>query len=343
MHELQNVLYIQTQGSVLHLENDTVRVAVERETKLRAPLLRLGGIVMFGQVTVTPFLVHRCAEDGRSLVWLDRNGRFKARVEGEVRGNVLLRRAQHLALSDVERPWRISRQIVAGKIQNSRQVLLRAARETANVQDHAVLSDAAGRLGTVLERLGTTEDLGGVRGAEGEAARKYFEAFGNMIRADREYFTPHGRTRRPPLDRTNSLLSFLYALVRAECESALEGVGLDPQVGYLHVLRPGRPALALDLMEELRPVLADRLAITLINRQQVKTEDFEEMPGGAVSLTEEGRKTVLVAYQRRKAEEVQHRVLKQKVPLGLVPHVQARLLARYLREDVKNYLPFLYR
>ncbi len=343
MHELQNVLYIQTQGSVLHLENDTVRVAVERETKLRAPLLRLGGIVMFGQVTVTPFLVHRCAEDGRSLVWLDRDGRFKARVEGEVRGNVLLRRAQHLALSDVERPWRISRQIVAGKIQNSRQVLLRAARETANVQDHAVLSDAAGRLGTVLERLGTTEDLGGVRGAEGEAARKYFEAFGNMIRADREYFTPHGRTRRPPLDRTNSLLSFLYALMRAECESALEGVGLDPQVGYLHVLRPGRPALALDLMEELRPVLADRLAITLINRQQVKTEDFEEMPGGAVSLTEEGRKTVLVAYQRRKAEEVQHRVLKQKVPLGLVPHVQARLLARYLREDVKNYLPFLYR
>ncbi len=343
MHELQNVLYIQTQGSVLHLENDTVRVAVERETKLRVPLLRLGGIVMFGQVTVTPFLVHRCAEDGRSLVWLDRDGRFKARVEGEVRGNVLLRRAQHLALSDVERPWRISRQIVAGKIQNSRQVLLRAARETANVQDHAVLSDAAGRLGTVLERLGTTEDLGGVRGAEGEAARKYFEAFGNMIRADREYFTPHGRTRRPPLDRTNSLLSFLYALVRAECESALEGVGLDPQVGYLHVLRPGRPALALDLMEELRPVLADRLAITLINRQQVKTEDFEEMPGGAVSLTEEGRKTVLVAYQRRKAEEVQHRVLKQKVPLGLVPHVQARLLARYLREDVKNYLPFLYR
>ncbi len=343
MHELLNVLYVMTQGAVLHLDHDTVRVEVERETKLRAPLLRLSGIVAFGQVTVTPFLIQRCAEDGRSLVWLNRNGRFKARVEGQTRGNVLLRRAQHLALSDGERPWRISRQIVAGKIQNSRQVLLRAARETAVVDDYVALSEGADRLARVLERLRGCENLDTVRGAEGEAARAYFRVFGCMVRGDRESFTLHGRTRRPPRDRINSVLSFLYALVRAECNSALEGVGLDPQVGFLHTLRPGRPALALDLMEELRPVMADRLALTLVNRKQLKAEHFEEMPGGAVQMTEDGRRAVITAYQRRKEEEIEHRALKQKVPLGLVPHVQARLLARHLRGDLKDYPPFLYR
>ena len=343
MHELLNVLYVQTQGAVLHLEHDTVRVEVERETRLRAPLLRLGGIVVFGQVTVTPFLIQRCAEDGRSLVWLNRHGRFKARVEGPTRGNVLLRRAQHLALSDAERPWLIARQIVAAKVQNSRQVLLRAAREAGEADDAAALAETAQRLATILERLRETRDLETVRGAEGEAARAYFGVFGRMVRADRASFSPDGRTRRPPRDRTNAVLSFLYALVRAECASALEGVGLDPQVGFLHALRPGRPALALDLMEEFRPVLADRLALTLVNRRQLKAEHFETTPGGAVHLTEEGRKTVIVAYQRRKEETVEHRVVKQKVPLGLIPHVQARLLARHLRGDLKVYPPFLYR
>lgn len=343
MRELLNVLYVQTQGAMLHLDHDTVRVEVDRETKLRAPLLRLSGIVMFGQVTISPFLVHRCAEDGRSLVWLTQYGRFKARVEGPTRGNVLLRRAQHLALLDPERPWAIARQIVAAKIQNSRQVLLRAARESADAEDQAALSEAAARLADVLARLRDAQDLDAVRGAEGEAARTYFGVFGYMVRGDRAHFNPEGRTRRPPRDRINSLLSFLYALLRGECASALEGVGLDPQVGYLHALRPGRPALALDLMEEFRPVIADRLAITLVNRRQLKAEDFEGTPGGAVRLTEEGRRTVLVAYQRRKEEEVQHRALRQKVPIGLLPHVQARLLARHLRGDLKDYPPLLYR
>lgn len=343
MHELLNVLYVQTQGAMLHLEHDTVRVVVEHETRLRAPLLRLGGIVMFGQVSISPFLIQRCAEDGRSLVWLDRNGRFKARVEGRTRGNVLLRRAQHLALSEPDWPWRIARQIVAAKIQNSRQVLLRAAREATVESDRLALTQVAEQLSGILERLKTTHDLNMVRGAEGEAARAYFGAFGNMVRSDRASFGPDGRTRRPPRDRTNSVLSFLYAIVRAECSTALEGVGLDPQVGYLHTLRPGRPALALDLMEEFRPILADRLAITLVNRRQLKAEHFETTPGGAVSLTDDGRRAVIVAYQRRKEEELQHRVLKQKLPLGLVPHVQARLLARHLRGDLKDYPPFLYR
>lgn len=343
MHELLNVLYVQTQGTVLHLDHDTVRVAVEGETVLRTPLLRLSGIVTFGQVSITPFLIQRCAEDGRSLVWLDRNGRFKARLEGKTRGNVLLRRVQHLALSDPQQPCNISRQIVAAKIQNSRQVLLRAAREATIEDDSIALAGAAERLERILARLRETTNLDTVRGAEGEAARAYFGVFGYMVRTDRVSFTLHGRTRRPPRDRVNSVLSFLYALVRSECTSALEGVGLDPQVGYLHTLRPGRPALALDLMEELRPVIADRLALTLVNRRQLKAEHFEQTPGGAVSLTEDGRRAVIVAYQRRKEEEVEHRVLKQKLPLGLVPHVQARLLARHLRGDLKDYPPFLYR
>jgi len=343
MHELLNVLYVQTQGAVLHLEHDTVRVSVDGETKLRAPLLRLGGIVVFGQVTLTPFLIQRCAEDGRSLVWLNRNGRFKARVEGPTRGNVLLRRAQHLALSDRDRTSQIARQIVAAKIQNSRQVLLRAARDLADIDSASPLAMAAEYLARILAQLRTTRGLDEIRGAEGEAARTYFGVFGHMIRGDRPEFILDGRTRRPPRDRANAVLSFLYALVRGECASALEGVGLDPQVGYLHALRPGRPALALDLMEEFRPVLADRLAVTLINRRQLRPEHFENAPGGAVLLTEEGRKTVIVAYQKRKEEEIQHRVLKQRLPIGLAPHVQARLLARHLRNDLKAYPPFLYR
>jgi CRISPR-associated protein Cas1 len=328
---------------MLHLDHDTVRVEVERETRMRVPLSRLSGIVIFGQVTLSPFLIERCAEDGRNLVWLDRNGRFKARVEGRLQGNVLLRRAQHLALSDQQRTFAISRQIVAAKIQNSRQVLLRAARETDEESARSSLSDAAHRLGVILEGLRELNDLDQVRGAEGDAARTYFGVFGWMVRGDRENFSFDGRTRRPPRDRVNAVLSFLYALVGAECAAAVEGVGLDPQVGYLHALRPGRPALALDLMEEFRPILADRLAITLINRKQLSAQSFEFLPGGAVRLTESGRREVLKAFQERKAEELQHRLLKQKLPLGLVPHVQARLLARHLRGDLADYPPFFYR
>jgi CRISPR-associated protein Cas1 len=343
MHELLNTLYVQTQGAYLNLDHETVRVEVERETRLRAPLIRLSAIVMLGQVSISPFLIQRCAEDGRSLVWLDRRGRFKARVEGQTRGNVLLRRAQHLAMSDPERTCRIARQIVAAKIQNSRQVLLRAAREATDEADCSPLREAAEQMAGILGRVKDIRDVNVLRGAEGEAARAYFGVFGHMVRTDRPSFAPDGRTRRPPRDRTNAVLSFLYALVRAECSSALEGVGLDPQVGYLHSLRPGRPALALDLMEEFRPVVADRLAITLVNRRQLQAEHFEELPGGAVQLTDDGRKTVIVAYQKRKEEEVPHRVLKQKLPMGLVPHVQARLLARHLRGDLKEYLPYVTR
>jgi CRISP-associated protein Cas1 len=342
MHELLNVLYVLTQGAVLNLDHDTVRVSIEGETRLRAPLMRLGGIVVAGNVTITPFLIHRCADDGRSITWLTRTGRFKARLDGAVRGNVLLRRQQHLALSSSEWTTDLARQFVAAKIHNTRHVLMRSAREQApGSEADLALRASADRQAGILARLKQITDIDQIRGAEGEAARSYFDVFGHMVRAEAEAFVPGGRSKRPPRDRTNALLSFLYALVRSECASACEGVGLDPQVGFLHVLRPGRPALALDLMEELRPVLADRLALTLVNRRQLKPGDFESTPGGAVSLTDEGRKAVIQAYQARKEEEVTHGILGRRIPRGLIPHIQARLLARHLRGDIAHYPPFI--
>ena len=343
MNELLNVLYDQTQGAVLHLDHDTVRIAVEGDTKLRVPLIRLQGIVVFGQVTLTPFLIHRCADDGRELVWMTGYGRFKAQLAGAVTGNVLLRRAQHLALSDAQRTLALARQFVASKLQNSRIQLLRSARDARADIDQEALNGAANDLIPILERLPDCADLNQLRGAEGEAARIYFSVFQNMIRASRAVYPFRGRSRRPPQDNVNAVLSFLYSLITGECVAALSGVGLDPQVGFLHVLRPGRPAFALDLSEELRAAFADRLALTLINRGQLQAKHFESVPGGGVYLTEDGRRVVLAAYQERKEVEIEHRVLKQKIPLGLVPHIQARLIARYLRGDLEHYIPFVYR
>ena len=343
MHELLNTLYVTTQGTVLRLEHDTVRVLVDRETRARLPLVRLQAVVAIGRVTVTTPLIHRCAVDGRSVVWLTRHGRFRARLTGGVVGNVMLRRAQHEALNDSAQVLLLARQCVAGKVQNARSLLLRAARDSTDAVDEAQLRAAAARLGALLGAIRESADLDTLRGLEGNAARAYFVAFVRMVRADRRAFAPSGRTRRPPRDRANALLSFCYALLRAECEAALEGVGLDPQVGYLHALRPGRPALALDLMEELRPAVVDRLALRIINRRQIRAEHFDETPGGAVNLTEAGRRATLAAYQKNKERATPHRLLKDRVPVGLIPHVQARLLARHLRGDLKHYLPHVMR
>jgi CRISPR-associated protein Cas1 len=274
---------------------------------------------------------------------LDRNGRFKCRVEGPVSGNVLLRLAQYQAASDPLKPAVVARNIVAAKIQNARQVVLRAGREADDAEDAALLGEAAARLAEALPRLAENTDLNQIRGIEGDAARAYFEVFTRMIRQSRDAFRLDQRSRRPPRDPVNALLSFLYALLLNDCVAGAEGVGLDPQVGFLHALRSGRPALGLDLMEELRPVLADRLVLTLINRQQVAPGDFVARPGGAVHLTDEARKTVIIAFQKRKQDAVEHPMLRQQVPLGLLPHVQARLLARHLRGDIEEYVPFFYR
>lgn len=338
-----NTLFVQTQLAYLHLDHDTVRVEVERETRLRVPLLQVESIVCFGDVLISPALLHRCADDGRAVVWLARNGRFKGRLAGPTGGNVLLRRAQHLALSDPARRLAIGRNLCAGKLRNARHVLLRGAREATDALEGEILRGAAAAHEAAVRRLPERADLDLVRGDEGEAAANYFAAFPLLVRQRRDLFGFAGRSRRPPRDRINALLSFLYTLLRADCVAALEGVGLDPQVGFFHALRPGRPALALDLMEELRPVVADRLALSLVNRGQLGEADFEPHPGGGVYLSEPGRRTVLVAWQERKQEEVEHRLLGERVALGLVPHLQARLLARHLRDDLAAYPPWLAR
>ena len=347
--QLLNTLYVTLADSYLRLDNDTLRVEVERETKLRVPLHHLQAVVCFGHIGLSAPLMHRLAEGGITLVLLDDNGRFKARLEGAVSGNVLLRKAQHERAADGAFTLKLARACVAGKIRNSRQVLLRGAREAKSEDDAAALQRGADDLAASLRALPGATDLDILRGLEGEAARQYFARLPRLVRTDaREHFTMDGRTRRPPRDRFNALLSFLYAMWMNDCRSALEAAGLDPQVGFLHALRPGRAALALDLMEEFRP-FADRLALTLINRDQIDADGFDLREGGAVSLQGDARKTVVVAYQERKQEVITHPLLKEPIALGLVPLLQARLMARAIRgeSDIEGaecgYVPFLYK
>ncbi|HEU4458751.1 MAG TPA: type I-C CRISPR-associated endonuclease Cas1c [Methylibium sp.] len=345
--ELLNTLYVTTPGSYLRLDNDTLRIEVEQETRLRVPLHHLQAVACFGHVNLSAPLMHRLAEAAIALVLLDEHGRFKARLEGPTSGNVLLRRAQHRLAADAAASLPVARAFVAGKLRNTRSVMQRAAREAKQPDDAANLTRAADDLAASLRAVPAAATLDALRGVEGEAARQYFARLGLVVRADlREPFAMDGRSRRPPRNRLNALLSFLYSMWMNDCRSALEAAGLDPQVGLLHALRPGRAALALDLMEEFRPI-ADRLALTLINRAQLGPEDFTLHDGGAVSLATAGRKAVLVAFQARKQEEISHPLLAQPMPLGLVPLVQARLLARVVRGDVDAdgaaacYVPFL--
>ena len=339
--QLLNTLYVTLPDAWLRLDNDTLRIEVERETRLRVPLHHLTAVVCFGHVGLSAPLMHRLADEGIALVLLDSHGSFKARLEGAVSGNVLLRQAQFARGADAAFTLDIARSFVAGKIKNTRQVLQRGAREAKSEAEAAVLTRRADDLAASLRALPEAAALDAVRGVEGEAARQYFSGLPLLVRADlREHFTMDGRTRRPPRDRFNALLSFLYAMWMNDCRSALEAAGLDPQVGFLHALRPGRAALALDLMEEFRP-WADRLALTLINRGQVQADDFDLREGGGVALQGDARKAVVVAYQERKKDEITHPLLAQSLPLGLVPLVQARLLARALRDDTMPYLPFV--
>lgn len=342
-HELLNTLYVTTQGAYLHVDHRTLKVEADGETLLQVPVHHLGSVVCFGRVSVSPAAMAQCAEDQRDLVFLSRGGRFRAKVVGPTSGNVLLRLAQHEAYQDPDRSTDIARNIVAAKVQNSRLLLMREARQTHDTEAENALRHAAQSMATTIEDLGKTNSMNAVRGNEGRAGALYFSVFNHLVRAPDDAFTFDGRNRRPPRDPVNALLSFLYALIRVECQAACEGVGLDPQIGFLHVARPGRPSLALDLMEELRPFLADRLALTLINRRQLTPEHFSTSLGGGVSLTEDGRKTLLVAYQKRKAEEITHPVAQRKTPIGLIPHLQARLLARHLRGDLPHYPAFVAR
>lgn len=342
MHTVQNTLYVMTPQAYVHLENATVRIDVEREKKLQVPLHHVGGLVCFGNVMVSPALMHRLADEGKSLVLLDDHGRFKARLEGPISGNILLRQAQHRQAGDATFALELARAVVAGKLKNSRSVVQRGAREAADGTEAQKLARAADNLAASLRAAAVAATLDELRGVEGEAARGYFAAVNLVIKpAMREHFQLDGRTRRPPLDRFNALISFLYAMLMNDCRSALEAVGLDPQLGFLHTVRPGRAALALDLQEEFRAVLCDRLALTLINRGQVGPADFDLREGGAVMLNDKGRRAVVTAWQERKQEEITHPLTETKLPVALLPFIQARFIARTLRGEMESYLPYL--
>ncbi|MGA7983313.1 MAG: type I-C CRISPR-associated endonuclease Cas1c [Chromatiaceae bacterium] len=342
MQTIQNTLYVMTPNAYVHLENATVRIDVEHEQRLRVPLHHLGAVVCFGNILVSPALMHRLADEGKSLVLLDASGRFKARLEGPVSGNILLRQAQYKAAGDEAVTLEIARTLVAGKLKNSRSLLQRGAREAKDADEASALSRAVDDLAAALRAVRDAADLDVLRGVEGEAARKYFAAINLIVKPQvRDVFALNGRTRRPPRDRLNALLSFLYSMLMNDCRSAVEAVGLDPQLGYLHAVRPGRAALALDLEEEFRSVTADRLALTLVNRGQITASDFDLREGGAVMLNDKGRRTVVTAWQERKQEEITHPLLNSKVALAVLPFIQARLMARTLRGETDGYLPFI--
>jgi CRISPR-associated protein Cas1 len=344
MKKLLNTLYATTEGASLRKDGENIVAEVDGAERGRVPLHMLGAVVVFGGIFVSPPLIGALARAGITVVLLDRQGRFEARIEGPVSGNVLLRRAQYRAS---DQPGEIVRSIVSAKIANQRAVLQRALRdhgEEMAADRRAAVEAAVDRLERILRRVAfMNEGAEAMRGAEGEGAFGYFAVLGDLIRSPDLDIRFNGRSRRPPLDPVNALLSFLYTLLTHDCRSAAESVGLDPAVGFLHRDRPGRPSLALDLMEELRPALADRLALSLINRRQVRSGDFETRDGGAVLLTEAGRKTVLTAWQERKKEERRHPFLDETAPLGLVPYLQAQLLARHLRGDLDAYPPWFWK
>ncbi len=342
MKKLGNVLYVLTPEAYLSLDGENIVVKKDEETSTRIPLHNIEDIVCFTWQGASPALMGACGDRNIGLCFLTPNGRFQARVTGKVRGNVLLRKRQY-AVSEVEaQSVPIATSFLTGKLSNCRKVLDRAIRDHAMLVDVQALADAANFLKGTLKAIQSCQSLGDLMGFEGSAARVYFGVFDQLILQQRQEFAFKERSRRPPLDNINSLLSFLYTLLTHEVASALETVGLDPYVGFFHQDRPGRASLALDLMEELRPVFADRLALSLVNRKQITGAGFTQKESGGVLMDDDTRKAVLTAWQERKKEEIVHPYLKERMPFGLIPHVQAMLLARYLRDDLDAYPPFFW-
>ncbi len=336
MRKLLNTLYITTQGSYLHKERETIVIKNGDDKIGQLPAINVEHIMCFGQISVSPFLMGFCGESGIGLSFYTEYGKFLARVQGPQTGNVLLRRSQYRIADDETKANDIAKIFVAAKIANARTVLMR---EMRNHGENPAIKSAVLRLNDSLSNCAKSERVAQTMGIEGEAAANYFGVFNELLRGSGFEF--NGRVRRPPTDPVNALLSFIYALLTSECASALQGVGLDPYVGFLHQDRPGRLSLALDLLEEFRAPIADRLVLTLINRKQLQLKDFVQEGSGATRLTDDARKTVLMAYQERKQDEITHPFLNEKMAIGLLPHYQALLLARHLRGDTAYYPPYL--
>lgn len=341
-----NTLYVTTENAWLRKDGENIVVRIDGKEQGRVPIHLLSSVVSFGAVGFSPALLGHCAASGVCLVFLSRTGRFLARVEGPTTGNVLLRRAQYRAADDREDVASFVKSVVAAKLANQRTVVMRSLRDYGSEFTASEASDlerCASRLRNGAERCVRGEDPDALRGIEGEGAAAYFGVFGRLVRNGDDAFCFQKRTRRPPTDPVNALLSFLYTLLLNDCRSALESVGLDPAVGLLHRDRPGRPSMALDLMEEFRPILVDRTVLSLVNRRQVDAQDFEVAVSGAVTLSDSARKTVIAAYQARKRTEVRHPFLGEQTTFGLVPFLQSHLISRWLRGDLDGYPPFLWR
>jgi len=343
MRKLLNILFVSSQGSYLRREGETVVVEREKQQVLQLPIHTIGGIVCFGNVLCSPFLLGFCAERDVSVSFLSEHGRFLASVLGPVRGNVLLRRRQYRLADDEKTTQEIAANVVSGKLANCRIVINRTVRDHAAKVNAEALKGASDKIGSIIQRIPRMQSSDEVRGLEGQAAAEYFKVFNHLIVDQKEDFVFKERSRRPPLDEVNALLSFVYTLLAHDVRSALETVGLDPAVGFLHRDRPGRPGLALDIMEEFRPVIADRLVLSLINRKQLRKNGFNKAANGAVLMDDDTRKTVLTEYQNRKQDEVYHPYIEETVPIGLLFFIQANLMARYFRGDINGYPPFFWR
>jgi len=342
MKRLDNVLYITTPEAYLSLDGQNIMVQKNDQTSMRLPLHNLENIICFNYPGVSPALMGACAERNIGVSFLKPGGRFLARVTGRVSGNLLLRKKQYRVSEEEQHCVEIATSLMLGKVYNCRKVIERTLRDHALLVDAQKLASASEFHKRTLGSIRRAKNMDELRGLEGSAARQYFSVFGEMILHQREDFMFNERTRRPPLDNMNSLLSFLYTLLVYDVASALEAAGLDPYIGFYHADRPGRPSLALDLMEELRPVFADRLALSLVNRKQIRASGFLQKESGGILMDDETRKTVLSAWQSRKQEEITHPYLKERIPFGLIPHTQALLFARYLRGDLDAYPPFFW-
>lgn len=338
MKHIKNTLYVLTQGSYLALQNETIAVMVGGQEKVRIPAQTLEAIYCFANFNVSTPLIAFCGQHGIALAFFSEYGKFYGRIYGPTQGNILLRQRQYAAMGDPVQRTRLAKNILLGKLTASKGVLMRMSRE--HKESRQQIAHAAETIAAIALQLQESQSVDSMRGLEGAAAAAYFSVFPLAIQNEAIQFS--GRNRRPPEDPVNALLSFLYTLLKNDVQSALEGVGLDPAAGFLHSLRPGRPALALDLMEELRAPLCDRLAIALINRGQITEKGFEQL-NAPVFLNEKGRKTVLTAWQNRKAETIRHPFLDEMIPIGLIPHVQAQLLTRTLRGELDEYPPFHWR
>jgi CRISPR-associated protein Cas1 len=341
MRKLLNTLYVTSPDSYLARDGENVVIRVDNEERFRVPVHNIEGIVCFGYMGASPQLMALCSDRNIALSFLSEHGYFLGRVSGRVTGNVLLRRRQYRFADDVGISLQLAKICISGKLANCKTVLQRALRDHSDTVNQTAIEETVRVLGHKLKQAFNAESLDVLRGIEGESAQIYFGVFDQLILTNKEDFFMIGRNRRPPLDNVNALLSFVYTLLTHEVQAALESVGLDPYVGFLHTDRPGRPSLALDMMEEFRPYLADRFVLSIINRKQIDGKGFKILETGGVLMDDDTRKELLTAWQKRKQEEVQHPYLNALIPVGLLPYAQALLMARFIRGDIDNYPVFI--